>query len=97
VKGGKTNHRNEVSTLKGDIERDGAPMGILITLNEPTSEMKREASLAGEYRYSESTSFPKIQILSVKEWFDGKQLNLPTDKINPFRKAEVKVDQDQLF
>ncbi len=97
VKGGNTNHRNEVSTLKGDIERDSAPMGVLITLHEPTSEMKREAALAGEYRYSESTSFPKIQLLSVKEWFEGKGLKLPTDKINPFKRAEVKADQNELF
>ena len=97
VKGGATNHRNEVATLKGDIERDGAPMGILITLHEPTSEMKREAALAGEYKYSESTSFPKIQMLSVKEWFEGKQLKIPNETINPFKKAVAKADQSELF
>jgi site-specific DNA-methyltransferase (adenine-specific) len=97
VKGGNTNHRGDVATLKGDIDREGAPMGVLITLHEPTSEMKREAALAGEYKYSESTSFPKIQILSVKEWFEGNKLKLPNDTVNPFKRAEVKADQNELF
>jgi site-specific DNA-methyltransferase (adenine-specific) len=96
VKGGGTN-RGDIAKLKGDIEREDAPMGILITLHEPTSEMKREASLAGEYHYSENTSFPKIQILSIKDWFENKTLKLPTDKISPFKRAEAKADQSELF
>lgn len=97
VKGGGTNHRGDVATLKGDMERDGAPMGVLITLHEPTSEMNREAALAGEYKYSESTSFPKIQLLSIKDWFDGRTIKLPSEKINPFKTAHAKADQTELF
>ncbi|MEK7112347.1 MAG: DNA methyltransferase [Patescibacteria group bacterium] len=98
VKGGGTN-RGDVAKLKGDIEREGAPMGILITLREPTSEMKREAVLAGEYKYTESTSFPKIQILSINDWFDGRTVKLPSDTmVNPFKRAQEKeADQDTLF
>lgn len=97
VKGGNTNHRVDVATLKGDIDRDDAPMGILITLNQPTSEMKREASLAGEYKYSDSTSFPKIQLLSIHEWFSGKSVKLPSDKVDPFKRAEARADQTILL
>jgi hypothetical protein len=64
VKGGGAN-RGDVARLKGDIEREDSPMGILITIQDPRSEMKREAALAGEYKYSEATSFPKIQILCL--------------------------------
>jgi site-specific DNA-methyltransferase (adenine-specific) len=96
VKGGASG-RGDVAKLKGDIERDDAPMGILITLNEPTSEMRREAALAGEYHYSESTSFPRIQILSIHDWFNGKEAKIPSDKINPFKKAEAKRDQPSLL
>lgn len=96
VKGGGTN-RGDVAKLKGDIDREDAPMGVLITLNDPTPEMKRETALAGEYHYSESITFPKIQILSIKDWFEGKKVNLPTDVINPFKMAKEKADQVSLF
>jgi site-specific DNA-methyltransferase (adenine-specific) len=96
VKGGGAN-RGDVATLQGDMEREEAPMGVLMTLLEPTSEMKRQASLAGEYQYSASTAFPRIQILSVKDWFDGRNIKLPTDTVNPFRQAAMKADQKTLF
>jgi site-specific DNA-methyltransferase (adenine-specific) len=95
VKGGHTS-RADIATLKGDIDRENAPMGVLITLNEPTKEMEREASLAGQYKYSSLASFPKIQILSIKDYFNGKKILLPTDKVNPFKEAEVKADQGAL-
>lgn len=72
-------------------------MGVLITLQEPTSEMKKEAALAGEYQYSTTTSFPKIQILSVKDWFDGRNIKLPSEIINPLKQAKTKADQKSLF
>ena len=89
VKGGGTS-RGDVAKLKGDLEREDAPMGILITLKDATTEMRREAALSGEYQYTEATSFPRIQLLSVREWFDGKELRLPADTVNPFKKAEAK-------
>jgi site-specific DNA-methyltransferase (adenine-specific) len=96
VKGGGSG-RGDVAKLKGDMDREDAPMGILITLNEPSSEMKREAALAGEYQYSASTSFPMVQILSMKDWFAGRNVRLPSDTVNPFKKAEVKADQVSLL
>lgn len=96
VKGGGAG-RGDVAKLKGDMERENAPMGILIILKEPTSEMRREATLTGEYKYSEATSFPRIQILSIHDWFDGKEVKIPSDKINPFRKAKPKSDQLSLI
>jgi site-specific DNA-methyltransferase (adenine-specific) len=96
VKGGATN-RGDIATLKGDMDREAAPMGVLITLNEPTAEMKKEAAFAGEYQYSASTSFPRIQLLPIKDWFNGRKLNLPSEMVNPFKKAAVVADQDSLL
>lgn len=56
--------------------------------------MKREAALSGEYQYTQATSFPRIQLLSVREWFEGKELKLPADTVNPFKKAEAKKGTD---
>jgi hypothetical protein len=76
VKGGATG-RGDIAKLKGDMDREGAPMGVLMTLHEPTADMKREAALAGAYQYSAATAFPKIQILSLKDWFAGRMIKLP--------------------
>ena len=96
VKGGG-HGRHDVATLKGDMGTEGAPMGIFICLNEPTPEMKRVANLAGQYKFSDAVSFPKIQILSIKDWFNGKQVLVPSTKINPFRTAEARADQSSLL
>jgi DNA modification methylase len=96
VKGGATG-RGDIAKLKGDMEREGAPMGVLMTLTEPTAEMKRETALAGTYQYSAAAQFPTIQILSMKDWFAGRSVKLPTDTVNPFRQAAMKADQDSLF
>ena len=96
VKGGHHTRAN-IATLKGDMDRENAPMGIFITLQEPTREMKKEAALAGTYKYSDTVSFPKVQILSINDWFNGKNVQLPTDKINPFKTARAKSDQTALF
>lgn len=96
VKGGHHTRAN-IATLKGDMDRENAPMGIFITLQEPTREMKKETALAGTYKYSDTVSFPKVQILSINDWFNGKNVLLPTDKINPFKTASAKSDQTALF
>jgi DNA modification methylase len=96
VKGGGAGRR-DIATLKGDMERDKAPMGVFISLYDPTPEMRREANLAGEYSYSDTAAFPKVQIISIKDWFAGRKPALPSDRINPFKKAEVRADQGELF
>jgi DNA modification methylase len=96
VKGG-ARERRDIATLKGDMERENAPMGVFITLYDPTPEMKREAALAGSYTYSETKVFPRLQILSIHEWFQGKEIHLPSSTVNPFKVAEAKADQQHLF
>ena len=73
VKGGSTGPVH-VRELKGTVEREKAAMGILITLDPPTNDMKTEAATAGFYEsYLFKKKFPKIQILSVKEYFEENQ------------------------
>jgi site-specific DNA-methyltransferase (adenine-specific) len=94
-----------IRELKGTVERENAVMGVLITLDPPTDAMRLEAATAGFY---ESQVFkkksPKIQIISVKEYFDeGLRANLPlhTGRSIAFKKApkvlkENKEDQNNL-
>ncbi len=78
VKSGKV-QRNVIATLKGDMEREKAEMGVLITLEEPTTPMLEEALAAGLYvpEHFPGRSFPRVQIVTIEELLDGRQLELP--------------------
>ena len=87
VKAGKTGPVH-IRELKGTVEREKAAMGILITLDPPTKEMLNEAAAAGYYEVEDySKRYPKIQILSIKEYFEENQrANLP-----PFRSRAATI------
>jgi len=63
------------------VERERAKVGILITLTDPTTTMKREATPAGLYKPSADqewrTSFDRIQILTIEDLFEGKRPAVP--------------------
>lgn len=77
VKGGHVSSR-DVRDLRGVIERDGAPVGVFITLELPTKEMIREAREAGFYG-SPATGqrHARLQLLTVEALLGGAQLDLP--------------------
>jgi len=57
-----------VRDLKGTFERDGAEIGLFITLAEPTREMELEATTADVYTSPmDGRDYPRIQILSIRE------------------------------
>lgn len=70
---------NHIRDLRGVLDREKAAIGVLITLQEPTKPMMTEASKAGFYSFSgiRSENYPKIQILTIKDLFDGKQIKCP--------------------
>jgi site-specific DNA-methyltransferase (adenine-specific) len=80
VKARKTGSAH-IRDLKGVLEREKAAIGVLISMQEPTSAMKTEAVTAGFY---ESTSwnrkYPKIQLLTVQELLNGKKIEMPPIK-----------------
>jgi DNA modification methylase len=65
-----------VRDLRGVVEREKAEIGVLITLRQPSREMRREASGAGFYKSNWGTH-PKLQILTVKELLSGENINRP--------------------
>ncbi len=94
VKGGGVK-RNDIATLKGDVDRENALGGILVTLEEPTRPMVEEAVKAGFYKTNfAQKEFPKIQIITIKELLDGKKLDLPVTLNNYHKEAENK-EQDE--
>jgi hypothetical protein len=67
---------NVVQQLKGTITNDA--IGVLITLEPPTEPMKVEAISSGYYHSPiYEKDYPKIQILTVEELFQGKRIDMP--------------------
>lgn len=77
VKGGGVGVK-DVRDLRGVIEREKAAFGILITLEKPTRDMRKEAAAAGFHHSNyQDTKHPRLQIITVEEFLDGKELDLP--------------------
>lgn len=87
VKGGKNVGVTMVKDLIATVEREKAKMGIFITLAPPTGPMIKEAASAGLYK-TEYGSYPKIQILTVEQLFEGKRPEMPWIDPSVFRKAK---------
>jgi hypothetical protein len=82
VKAGHTNVAH-VRDLRGVVERENAQIGVLISLQEPTSHMRREAASSGFYESKAlGKRYPKIQILTIAELLDGKVVDMPPMGLN---------------
>jgi len=88
----------DIRELKGTVQNEGAEIGAFITLKPPSPDMRKEAISAGFYE-SPYGKFPKIQILTIEEILDGKQLLYPRTGATSFKRAErqTKTQQHALF
>jgi site-specific DNA-methyltransferase (adenine-specific) len=87
VKGGKSVGVTMVKDLIATVEREKAKMGIFITLAPPTGPMIKEAASAGFYK-TEYGSYPKIQILTIEQLFEGHRPHMPWIDPSVFKKAK---------
>jgi len=77
VKSGKV-QASVVRDLKGVMEREKAEMAALITLEEPTEPMRREALEAGAYQpFALVPPVPRVQIRTIAGLLAGHGLELP--------------------
>ena len=68
----------QIRDLKGVLEREKAALGLFITLQEPTRDMRTEAVSGGFFHSTIwKKDYPKIQIRTVAELLNGKQFELP--------------------
>jgi site-specific DNA-methyltransferase (adenine-specific) len=68
----------DVRDLVGTIEREKAELGVLITLEEPSNPMLREAVDAGFYKSPHfKDQVPRIQIRTIEELLAGKGIEYP--------------------
>ncbi len=75
VKAGKL-HAAYVRDLAGVIAREKADIGVMLSFEQPTRQMRAEAASAGFYT-SPWGSHPRLQLLTVGELLDGKRIDYP--------------------
>jgi site-specific DNA-methyltransferase (adenine-specific) len=78
----------DVRDLRGVVEREEAQIGVLICMEKPTRNMRRESASAGVYK-SPWGSHPRLQIITIEELLTGYKIDYPpAGQVNiTFRKA----------
>jgi site-specific DNA-methyltransferase (adenine-specific) len=77
-----------IRELRGTVGREDAEIGVLLTMQEPTKPMIREAASAGFYKSPLGTSHPRIQIITVEEMLQGRRIDYPRAVNVTFRRAK---------
>jgi site-specific DNA-methyltransferase (adenine-specific) len=93
--------RGDIATLRGDMGREDAALAILITLEEPSGPMIKEAKAAGQYQHETmGRSYDKISIVTIKQIVDeGKRLEIPMslEVLKAAQKAAITDEQMELI
>lgn len=77
VKSGGVSVR-DIRDLRGTVEREQAALGVFITLEDTTRDMRTEAVQGGYYRSPGwNKSYPKIQILTIADLLRGATIQMP--------------------
>ncbi|PKO06167.1 MAG: hypothetical protein CVU41_08645 [Chloroflexi bacterium HGW-Chloroflexi-3] len=78
----------QIRDLVGTMNRTQAPIGIFISLEEPTKPMLKEAAEVGFYHSKLwNKDYPKLQIFTIEELLKGKEPQLPPSNVT-FQRAQ---------
>jgi len=84
-----------VRDLKGVLDREKAPIGVFLTLEQPTRPMEREAASAGFYMLG-GRQYPKVQIITVEQALAGMKPAIPlVDTGAAFKRAARETSTTQ--
>ncbi|MGA2620164.1 MAG: DNA methyltransferase [Thermoguttaceae bacterium] len=91
VKAGKL-HAAYIRDLLGTVDTQKAAMGVLVSMDEPTKNMRSAAASAGFYESGwgagSGTRHPRLQLLTVAELLDGRMIDMPPRQdVRTFKKA----------
>lgn len=93
VKSGNVNVK-DIRELITVIAKNEACIGILITLEKPTSVMIKEAISEGYYFCDfRNSKYPKIQILTIDDLLQGKNIEYFSISDSTFKAAEKHIDK----
>ena len=88
VKGGGIGVK-DIGRLAQVIERERAPFGVFITAQNPTRAMERDAAAVGLWENpTTGRTYPRLQILTLAELFQGKRPNIPLMDLNVGKSAK---------
>jgi site-specific DNA-methyltransferase (adenine-specific) len=94
VKAGDNVGVSMIRDLGHVVAREGAGIGVFLTLAEPTKPMLAEAAGAGQYEMPGFAPVPRLQIVTVEAAMAlrDRAVRLPARRDDTFRKAAVEVD-----
>jgi len=88
VKGGGIGVK-DIGRLAQVIERERAPFGVFLTAQAPTRAMERDAAAVGLWENpTTGRTYPRLQILTLAELFQGKRPNIPLMDLNVGKSAK---------
>ena len=95
VKAGDSVGVSMIRDLRGVVEREGAGIGVFLSLAEPTKPMITEAAGAGQYELSGFAPVPRLQIVTVQEALRlrDRAVRLPARRDDSFRRAAREEDR----
>jgi site-specific DNA-methyltransferase (adenine-specific) len=88
VKGGDKVKSADIDALLGILEKHKCELGVFLSRSEPTRNMLETVSGAGFIEFN-GVKYPRLQVLTLKEYFSGKKLKLPQTNIT-FKPAQFK-------
>jgi len=97
VKSGHVGVR-DIREICNVVDTQRAQIGVFITLEQPTREMKKEAVKVGYYNsVGWGKKYPKVQILTIDELLNGKKIEYPPKTNITFKKANKveKIENNQ--
>ncbi len=77
VKGGGNVSVNMIRDLHSAMEREKAPIGVFITAAAPTRPMEAEAAAVGRFEDEWGRTYPRLQIITLHDLFQGKKPDIP--------------------
>lgn len=100
VKGGKTVGVDAVRELRAVVDQQGADMGVLVSLADPSKDAVNAALSAGVVRTVHG-EFHKLQLAPMRELFEGRRPRLPVPApaalLRPPKGPKKKADKQLNF
>jgi len=89
--------RNDIATLRGDMEREKAALAVFITLEKATKPMIEEAKAAGQYTHEQmGRNYDRIQIVTIEEILEqDKRLDIPMS-LEVLKNAQRETESNQM-
>lgn len=94
VKGGGTGVK-DIGRLAQVMARENAEMAVLVTAEVPTSAMIKDAAAVGRFEDEWGRTYPKLQILTLAEMFQGKKPDIPFVDPSSIKRARREDDSDR--